>query len=671
MASQKFTKVTLFFNCKLLYGGENKIFASKSELVSKLTQISDGTKEISFINGRTVPFSKEFSMHFKWEEFPTYRNNPFNYPNYAVFTDGTINRTFGYFVTSSNTKNLPSDTVELFFKYDSFINNSDVIKNLKNKKLDRLTVDGFIKKPAYILYNDYSDTTFIPTVYKYEGSLLNSSDYFSIKYLPSISNVPQTLQRASRIIPVFLKYILDETALIETQNNLDITFPDLSPLKVLYIPFCFIDLYGNVVLDYNIKFIRKNTVTNNYIDLTDSIKPLYNIIYSGMNDKVELLKYLDSKAVFKCLTCECTDLFCYVEQKENSDTLLVITENYIKIDKVNSINANYFCFMNYRFNDIKYNIPNSYSLSSYDISIIDSMDDDIEKIKKSIGALNIYPYNYYSINIQGVDTKLVPVYNEENDINSDSHFITSSGNKNNTYIFFYRAIDGEYPYKLSFKSPSQLPISKNALEMYLQTSSNQILNNISYASKMSDLNSLSHGAKLATSAVGALAGIIELDASAVSQSIDSGIQAGINLKKEEVNLNRIIDENKAKQEDLKNTNSNVSIGDLNSVNKIIIENVPMLFNYKYAYSNEINGIALFFNKYGINYNNILQNVFTQYHENFDFYKLSEFDEQEIDIQPNDERKDVYNILIDGVRIWHNIEKFGTENKYNKPLSFNI
>lgn len=672
MASQKFVKVTLFFNCKLLYGGENKIFASKSEMVSKLTQISDGAKQINFINGRTVPFSKEFSMHFKWEEFATYRNNPFNYPNYAVFTDGTINRTFGYFVTSSNTKNLPSDTVELFFKYDSFINNSDVIKNLKNKPIERITLDGFkcindISK--YLIYNDTSSNDFSPNVLPYR-----TTSVFVDNYPDEINIIDVSFVKKEELsYCVFIKYVLDSTAEIDYQLPSAYQFPDELPLKTIYLPYCIMDVYGRVnrdamylnsIVKYNADYKKGDYTFNFMIRYLDVPLDENNSVY-------KMISYLDSKAISKTFTMEPINQCLFI----GSDGYNYYCEipYYNPVLRINSMNAKandlYFAFFSHRKYDLELQLNNYYSINSEEFNNnIHLYDDDIPKIIFSIGALHVFPYNYYSLRTQDSDNNLIPLRNEGR-IDDNGHMLTLLGSRSNALTFYYRA-SANYPKFIAQKQGSNLPITKNAADMYLMTNSNQIQNSIKYAQYKKELNDNQITANAVVGATGLIGSLVSLNIGGAITSAGKTItNTYFGYENEKLKLAQIIDSNKAKINDLKNTNGSVSVGEAYPSSRIIEENLPMLINYMVPNEYELELIALFYNKYGITYNTIMKECFEKNHENFDYYKFSEFDEQEIDIQPNDERKEVYNILISGVRIWYNLEKIGSENSYNQPLSF--
>lgn len=671
MASQKFTKVTLFFNCKLLYGGENKIFASKSEMVSKLTQISDGKKEINFINGRTVPFSKEFSMHFKWEEFPTYRDNPFNYPNYAVFTDGTVKRTFGYFVTSSNTKNLPSDTVELFFKYDSFINNSDVIKNLKNKPIERYTMDGYIKGDGYLLYNDFSTTEFMPNVVPTSSDIPSSADFDTIKYLRQSVGSIMKIDRVPNVYVIFIKYILDETATISLEDDRMFNyFPDSFPLKVLYIPYCAVTDEGVLAPYLSVSPIKKFAGNSYYSSLGTPVNFIRNQLTLPPFQYSPQLEYLDSKAVYKCFTCEPCSQHFYVNP-DSPSVLFMICDNFVSVKSINNVSVTSgFCFFNYRSQDIDYSLKNYYK---FDIDMWHNLRymDNINKIKATIGALNVFPFKYYSLKCQSNEVKLVPLYQQNNFIGSESHILKSLGNKNNLFNFLYKSKQNTYPYFFTFSTTSPIPISKSAIETYLQSNNNQIQNGIKYAEINKALNQTSEGISIAAGAGSGFVNMLFGYYSGAINSVEKAGKSAINILKEEENLKYLISSNAAKLNDLKNVNSAVTLGDIDSVNRLVQENVPLILKYEPAVDFEVNSIALYFNKYGIKYNAMLSDVFSENHENFDYFKFSTFDEQEIDIQPNDERNEVYNMLIDGVRIWYNLSMFGEENAFNLPLSFNF
>lgn len=679
MASQKFVKVTLFFNCKLLYGGENKIFASKREMVSKLTKISDGAKQINFINGRTVPFSKEFSMYFKWEEFSTYRNNPFNYPNYAVFTDGTINRTFGYFVTSSNTKNLPSDTVELFFKYDSFINNSDVIKNLKNKPIERITLDGFVSNSSGIEYTYFVDNEFEPSVQVNKFNPPYDSQYAEDIYIKfNGAKYKQSIYNNCNI--VFIKYILDETANIEFRYTSDTSFVDLFPLKVVYIPFCLIDNEGKIILDDTL-YVHPITLMDEektFATLDNQFFKLANFYLFGLNNQYyrDAIKYLDSKAVSKTLTCECSTLNCYRIASERT-RLFFISANVNDITKINNNDIpNFGFFCNKDGRQSFYDLDNQYKLTYDEILKIREGDDSVDNISKTIGCLHIYPFNYKSLLLQGNETKLIPDYNETNaqiPDNAKQCRLISRGQCNNTFRYYYYRNSSNYnlkPKELILGDSSSLPISKNSLELFLQQNSNQIQNGIKYAQLQKNLN---EDRTLANAWVGITGVIGNLASNNIAGAITSAGRTATDtyygVENEKLKLSQVIDSNKAKQKDLENTNGDVNIGSPNILTRVGKENLPLVLNYYAFIKYEVDLITLFFNKYGVFYNGIIENVFSQNHQNFDFFKFSEFDEQEISIQPNDERHEVYNQLISGVRIWYNLDKMGSENILNTPISF--
>lgn len=680
MASQKFTKVTLFFNCKLLYGGENKIFASKSEMVSKLTQISDGKKEINFINGRTVPFSKEFSMPFKWEEFPTYRDNPFNYPNYAVFTDGTVNRTFGYFVTSSNTKNLPSDTVELFFKYDSFINNSDVIKNLKNKPIERYTMDGFISSTYGLEYTDFIDNEFEPSVQVHDFRPPFDSQFSDLIYI-NYDGTKYGVQLYKDYNIVFIKYILDETANIEFNFSITPSFEDLFPLKVVYIPFCLIDNEGKIIYD--------DTLYVHTISLTDEEKKeffasdtdyfmLSKWILNGSNNQIyrDALKYLDSKAVSKTLTCECSTLNCYRISSART-RLFFITSNVNRVIKINDVEVPNFGFFCDKDGKESFHIlDNQYKLRRNEIKAIINGGDSVDNISKTIGCLHIYPFNYKSLLLQGKETKLIPDYNQTTiqvPDNARQYRLISRGQCNNTFRYYYYRNSSNMqlkPLELILDDSSSLPISKNSLELFLQQNSNQIQNGIKYAQLQRNLNDAKNLANGFVGATGVIASIASMNiGGAITSAGKTLSDTYFGVENEKLKISQLLDSNKAKQKDLENTNGNVNLGSPNILTRIGQENLPLVLNYNAFIKYEVDLITLFFNKYGVFYNGIIKNVFSQNHENFDYFKFSEFDKQEIDIQPNDERNEVYNQLISGVRIWYNFEKMGSENILNIPLSF--
>ena len=679
MASQKFTKVTLFFNCKLLYGGENKIFASKSEMVSKLTQISDGKKEINFINGRTVPFSKEFSMHFKWEEFSTYRNNPFNYPNYAVFTDGTINRTFGYFVTSSNTKNLPSDTVELFFKYDSFINNSDVIKNLKNKPIERITLDGFVSNARGIEYTYFVDNEFEPSVQINKFNPPYDSQYAEDIYIKfNGAKYKQSIYNNCNI--VFIKYILDETANIEFRYMSDTSFVDLFPLKVVYIPFCLIDNEGKIILDDTL-YVHPITLMDEektFATLDNQFFKLANFYLFGLNNQYyrDAIKYLDSKAVSKTLTCECSTLNCYRIASERT-RLFFISANVNDITKINDIDLpNFGFFCNKDGKQSFYDLDNQYKLTYGEIMKIREGDDSVDNIAKTIGCLHIYPFNYKTLLLQGNETKLIPDYNETKaqiPDNARQCRLISRGQCNNTFRYYYYRNSSNVnlkPKELILDESSSLPISKNSLELFLQQNSNQIQNGIKYAQLQKNLNDNRISANAVVGATGIIANLASGNiAGAITSTGKTATETYFGYENEKLKISKLIDSNKAKQKDLENTNGDVNLGSPNILTRVGKENLPLVLNYYAFIKYEVDLITLFFNKYGVFYNGIIENVFSQNRQNFDFFKFSEFDEQEISIQPNDERHEVYNQLISGVRIWYNLDKMGSENILNTPISF--
>lgn len=670
MASQKFTKVTLFFNCKLLYGGENKIFAYKHEMITKLSQISDARKEINFINGRTVPFSKEFSMHFKWEEFPTYRDKPFNYPNYAVFTDGTVSRTFGYFVTSSNTKNLPSDTVELFFKYDSFINNSNVIKKLKNKPIERITLDGFRvinDNSKYLIYNDTQSNDFKPNTLP---SDIKSPYYFNYPEDAVITlGASSQFAKKQDCFCVFIKYLLDSTSVIETANNDNISFPDEYPLKTVYLPYCIISKFGQI--DTSFKYLYKiNKTSENQFTADYMYRFLIDSLRGPISDSstiFKIIQYLDSKAIYKTFTFEPINQVFYSITGENR--LYTEIENLNNITKIDDTIIGEDAFFCYRKNDISIQLPNYYSINFEEFNNkIFLSDSDISKIIFSIGALHIYPFNYYKIKTQNYETNLTPLRNEGR-IDDSGHIIMSLGLRDNMFNFTYK-VSGNYPKFIRQKQGSQLPISKSAVDMYLMSSSNQIQNEIKYTQMHKKLNDDRITANTIVGATGVIGSLASLDiAGAITSAGKTATDAYFGYENEKLKLSRTIDTNKAKIEDLQNTNGDVSVGDNGSFNRVLEENMPLIINYGIYNYYELELLAIFINKYGIDYNTIMKECFEKNHENFDYYKFLEFDEQELDIQPNDERKEVYNILTSGVRIWHNLEKMGSENSYNQPISF--
>ena len=680
MASQKFTKVTLFFNCKLLYGGENKIFASKSEMVSKLTQISDGKKEINFINGRTVPFSKEFSMPFKWEEFPTYRDNPFNYPNYAVFTDGTVNRTFGYFVTSSNTKNLPSDTVELFFKYDSFINNSDVIKNLKNKPVERYTMDGWIKSGTSVAYNNFTSDEFKPDT--------KISSIYAANYLKNIlykkdNATPPVSKIYVQFFVVYLKYYLDETAEIKftVDSTLLPTFSSIYPLKVVYFPFCVFDSNGRIYSDYDFLIPVKNVGEREYQAMYNGGERVkYLFLYGKSNPIVneffpsEGLKYLDSKSVKKVLTVEPFDI-SYFSDNDGGKNLLVPIDTGIY--SISSINNKPYKYAGFFYDDSKNTVllqelsqSSNYRMSKTYIQNVEKTGTEIEKILMSLGIMNIYPFKYSIFKFQNTSIPLVP---RPSMTQSEDVSISRVYGKENNISYLLKLTQNDFfdiPIEISAEETEPLPVSQNAKELFLQANSNQIQNGILYARQEQITKNIQNIGNGVFGGINAVSGAVLGNPFGVTSGVQGIFNSTIGIINEEMKINKLIDSNKSKLLDLENTNSKVSLNTTNSISRLVKEYLPRYETRVCADDYIEETIAYFYNKYGIKYGGYLENPFSQNHVNFDFIKFNDFDIAELNIQPNDERDEVYKILIDGVRIWHNTINFGEENKYNKPVSFN-
>lgn len=679
MASQKFTKVTLFFNCKLLYGGENKIFASKSEMVSKLTKISDGKKEINFINGRTVPFSKEFSMPFKWEEFPTYRDNPFNYPNYAVFTDGTINRTFGYFVTSSNTKNLPSDTVELFFKYDSFINNSDVIKNLKNKPIERYTMDGWIKSGTSVAYNNFTSDEFKPNTKI--SSIYAVNNLKNIWYKKDDASTPISKMYVQFFV-AYLKYYVDETAEIkfDSRDIVSPTFSSIYPIKVVYFPFCVFDSNGRIYSDYEFLIPVKRVGSNYQPIYNGDEKVKYLFLYGKGNALTNIyfpsngLKYLDSKCVKKVLTVEPFDISYFSDNDEGKNLLVPIDSN---IYTITSINNEPYKYTGFFYDDSKNNTlyqeittTAKYVMSKTYIQSVEQSGTEIEKILMSLGVMHVYPFSYSIFKFQNTKIPLTPrpSMTESKDIN-----LARIYGKENIINYLLRLTKNDVSdmaIEISAEDTEPLPISQNAKELFLQANSNQIQNGILYARQEQITKNIENIGSGVFSGINAVSGAVVGNPFAVTSGIQNIFNSTMGIINEEIKINKLIDNNKAKLSDLENTNSKVSLNTTNSISRLVKEYLPRFENRICADEYIKETIAYFYNKYGIKYAGYLENPFSPNHINFDFIKFSDFDIAELNIQPNDERDEVYKMLIDGVRIWHNIINFGEENKYNKPVSFN-